>query len=151
VPHITHPKGRGIKRVTIQTIEAHEQRYATTGDWVYDPATESLEIFVTKTGDWREEQAVAFHEYAEALLCVQHGVDPDAVDEFDIHFEARRELQIEDDDAEPGDDPKAPYFLEHQVATSVEHILATHLGLHWPTYDANMGAASDAWGKPKAA
>ncbi|MDE2100972.1 MAG: hypothetical protein KGL39_27245 [Patescibacteria group bacterium] len=143
MPHPIHPKGRGVKSVAIHVVKAHEQRYPTTGDWVYDPRSQHINIFVTETGDWREEQAVAFHEYCEALLCVQHGVDPDSVDEFDQHFEETRDLR--DDDGEPGDDLKAPYYLEHQVATSVEHILATHLGLHWNTYDEHCGSASDAW------
>ena len=135
--HLTHPRGRGVRSVTITTIPHETHRYPTVGDWVYRRKSEHLTVFVSETGDWRESMSVAIHELVEAVLCIQHGVDPDAVDEFDMHFEKTRDFQ---DESEPGDDPKAPYYHEHQIATNVEHNVAMHLGLHWPSYNANLGA-----------
>ncbi|MDE2098144.1 MAG: hypothetical protein KGL39_12895 [Patescibacteria group bacterium] len=139
MPHLTHPRGRGVRSVTIETIPHSEHRYPTCGDWIYDPAKEHLTVRVSETGDWRESFCVAVHELVEAGICVQCGIDPDAVDEFDMHFEQTRDLQ-DDPDGEPGDDPKAPYYHQHQLATNIEHSVATHLGLHWPTHNANLGS-----------
>jgi hypothetical protein len=138
VSHTTHPKKRGVRSVEIRVIDGKEQRYPTSGDWEFDAKSGHLLISVSRTGDWREEQSVAFHEFCEALLCIQRGVTQESVDEFDMHFEEARDPQ---DESEPGDDPRAPYYLEHQIATIVEHLLATHLGLHWPTYNAHVGSA----------
>jgi hypothetical protein len=133
----------GVVGVGIHTIEHKKHRYPTTGDWLYDPSWGYVEVRTSRTADWRESMCVAVHELIEALLCVQHGVDPKAVDEFDIAYEARRAQGLEDEESEPGDDVTAPYYHQHQVAMVVERLLANELGLHWPTYNTNLGKLNE--------
>lgn len=134
--HQSEPSVEQIKTVSIKIIPHREQRYPTAGDWIWDPYTGDLQIRVSATADWREAISVAIHELVEATLCIQRHVNPDLVDSFDMFFEKNRK---DGDDSEPGDDPRAPYYDEHQVATNVEHIVTTALGLHWNTYNDHLG------------
>ncbi len=117
-------------KVIIETIPHKDQRYDTVGDWTDNPDT--LNIRVSKMGDWRKEVAVAYHELREALMCNHLGITQEAVDKFDMEFEDARQAG---DESEPGDDPEAPYFLPHQYATRDERLLVADLGLSWDDYD----------------
>jgi len=121
-------------KVVIETIPHDQQRYPTVGDWTWEGDT--LKIFISEMGDWRYEMLVAFHELAECLICKQRGITQGSVDTFDIAYEVKRQ---DGDDSEPGDDPSAPYYQEHQFATCVERLLALQLGVDWKTYDAAIG------------
>jgi hypothetical protein len=57
-------------------------------------------------------KAAERHEAIEAYLAIHAGVSPEAVDEFDRAYEAKRKAG---DDSEPGDDPKAPYRKQRQI------------------------------------
>lgn len=139
--HITAPSPTAIKTVSIKIIPHKEQRYPTAGDWIWNPFEGDLQIRVSATEDWRESLAVAIHELVEATLCIQDHVNADSVDSFDMFFEKNRKP---DDCSEPGDDPRAPYYGQHQVATNVEHVVTTALGLHWDTYNEHLGELDDA-------
>jgi hypothetical protein len=121
-------------RIIIETIPHEQHRYPTVGDWrlgAWDG--DSLHIYVSEMGDWRHEVLVAFHEFAEATLCKHRGIPEKAVDEFDIAYELER---AEGDESEPGDDPAAPYYWEHQFSTCLERLLAGQLDVDWTTYNA---------------
>jgi len=108
---------------------------------------EVLRIRVSKLGDWRYEMLVAVHELCETLMCMHDGVLVEDVDRFDKAFEARKQEQFGNltgyetvgvDDganAEPGDDPAAPYVKQHCIATAVERLMCAQLGCDWKTYD----------------
>jgi len=117
-------------QVTIKVIPNHQQRYPTVGDWVWEG--DNLTIFISDMRNWRYEMLVAFHELAECLLCKQRNISQSEVDLFDIAYEAKRKGG---DESEPGDDPNAPYYREHQFATKVEKMLAKELGVKWSTYN----------------
>jgi hypothetical protein len=36
--------------------------------------------------------------------------------------------------SEPGDDPRAPYYREHQFASGMERLMAAELGIDWQQY-----------------
>jgi len=72
------------------------------------------------------------HEAIEAVLCQHAGISPAAVDRFDKAYEARRKPG---DLSGPGDDPRAPYHHQHQVATSIEKRLTKQLDVDWAAYD----------------
>lgn len=133
-------------KILIKAIPHSEQRYPTVGDWyttstrtkdfdqkgsIPDPR-DTLQIRVSIMSDWRYEALVAVHELCEALLCARAGVTPKMVDEFDLSFEANR---VPGDQSEPGDDPKAPYFAQHQAATAIEKQFANYLGVDWAAYE----------------
>ena len=116
--------------VSIKTIPASEQRYATSGDWWFEG--DNLEIRVTEDGNWKYEMLVAVHELCEVLLCKDRGITQESVDAFDIAFEAARK---EGNTDEPGDEASAPYQKEHFFASNVERLLAAELKVNWKDYD----------------
>lgn len=123
-------------RIDIQTIPHHDQRYETVGDWFYDPDG-TLHLRVSEMDNWRYEFLVALHELVECALCRHMGITQSEVDEFDRGFEASRDEDCVD---EPGDDPAAPYRVQHCVATGVERIVAALLGVDWKSYDEAVNA-----------
>src|SRR6266403_2512350 len=116
-------------RIVIETIPHEKQRYPTVGDWFFDEKGDLI-IWVSELGDWRYEALISVHELVEVLLYKQKGVSQADVDQFDIQYE---KLRQEGDVLEPGDDPKAPYKVQHCIATGVERILAAELGVDWKT------------------
>lgn len=133
------PSKNEIRSIRIGIINHRDQRYETSGDWVYDPADGELIIYVSDLQDWRQSVCIGLHEAAEAAICVQRGIKQKDVDAFDIAFEANR---VEGDDREPGDDPHAPYREAHQTATEIEFILAQALGIGWREYENNVNSLS---------
>lgn len=113
-------------KIVIETIPHKDQRYDTVGDWWWEGQT--LQIRVSDMGDWRKEMCVAYHELFECLACKQAGISQKAVDAFDMSWEEHDGLD------EPGDDPKAPYFKQHQAAMNPELWLAHYLDLDWEEY-----------------
>ena len=116
-------------QITIKTIPHKKQRYATCGDWIVEDG--NVNIFVSELGDWREEMLIAYHELREALLCIHRGILQELVDAFDREYEQNRE---KGDTSEPGDNRNAPYFMEHQLASRDELLLAHDLGVDWEKY-----------------
>jgi hypothetical protein len=112
-------------RVVIQSIPHAEQRYDTVGDWITVPEDPTLAIRVSELSDWREMALVALHEFVEAVLCDHMGITSEAVDEFDQKWSG---------DGEPGDDPAAPYYRQHRIATTIERLIAEQLQVDWDEY-----------------
>jgi hypothetical protein len=75
-------------KVIIETIPHQDQRYNTVGDWRWHG--DILMISVSQLGNWKYEAAIAYHELREALHCKHLGISQEAVDAFDLEFEARR-------------------------------------------------------------
>ncbi|HEY1645805.1 MAG TPA: hypothetical protein VGF75_05550 [Candidatus Saccharimonadales bacterium] len=124
-----------LDHVSISVIPHKDQRYETVGDWLY--IGNSLHIFVSDMGNDNYHQLVAIHEYIEALLCRAAGIAEEDVTAFDKAFEEKRESG---NNEEPGNDPKAPYYAQHQFATQIEKILSVKLGVDWETYDEAVNA-----------
>jgi len=132
--------------IYIDTIAHEEQRYPTVGDWWMPLRRDkpehkqygmTLEVRVSRMSKEDHEFLVAMHEQIEAYLCYKRGISEEAVTDFDIAFEAVRAPENKD---EPGNDPLAPYYKEHQFATKVERILAEELGVNWEEYNAEVNA-----------
>jgi len=87
--------------------------------------------------DQRYEFLVGMHEAIEAYLAIHAGVSPEAADKFDRAYEAKRKAG---DDSEPGDNRKAPYYRQHQIATGIERLLAVELGVDWSAYDREVSS-----------
>jgi hypothetical protein len=125
-------------KIHIETIPHREQRYDTVGDWWLDEAGD-LQIRVSdmsrgSTGRRRMESLVAVHELIEALLCQFRGIADEDVTAFDTAFVPSPE------NAEPGDDPLAPYREEHFFATTIERLLSTELRVDWLDYENALAA-----------
>ena len=121
-------------KIIIQTIPSSEHRYSTCGDYWVDPDG-TMQIRVSDMKNWKYELLVAVHELIEQNLCLDRNIKEEDISAFDIQFEKEREEGKQPDDAEPGDDPKAPYRKEHFVSTNIERILAAELGVDWAEYD----------------
>lgn len=121
--------------VIIKTIPHRQHRYETVGDWWSEGKT--LHIRVSEMGSWKYEMLVAVHELVEVLQCKHLRISTASVDKFDIAFEKKRKPGNTD---EPGDDSRAPYRVQHGIATGVERILAALLGVDWNKYEAKINS-----------
>lgn len=151
-------------QIGIRTIPHDTQRYPTTGDWEFQrtgtraPRVIALHISVSEMGDERFEEAIGIHELIEALLCKHQGIDEDEVNDFDRCYELAREGLTGNPtretalagqrlkkfygcgckitaESEPGDDAHAPYYHQHQLATSVERMYLAEVGASWNEYE----------------
>ncbi|MFA6475944.1 MAG: hypothetical protein WCV68_00860 [Candidatus Paceibacterota bacterium] len=118
------------KKIEIKVIQDEDQRYNTVGD--YFVKKDKWEIIVSDLPSWKYEALVAIHELVEMVLCDDRKITNKSIDEFDIEYNKHRP---EDDASEPGDDPQAPYYKEHQFATKIEKMMAEELGVDWETYN----------------
>lgn len=126
-------------KIIVETIPHADQRYETVGDWtVSEDGT--LNIRVSDLGNNDHEFLVSLHELIEVKLCQAAGVTQEQVDQFDMQFEADRALGRHSDDAEPGDDPNAPYRRQHLMATAIEKMLAAAMGVDWRSYEEAINA-----------
>lgn len=118
-------------KILIESIPHAKQRYATCGDYWRDE-DDTLQIRISELADERYMLLVAIHELIEQTLCDQSGVYNDEIDSFDLAYEAKR---AQGDVSEPGDDPAAPYYRQHQFATGIERILAAEMDVDWKEYE----------------
>ena len=123
-------------RINIRVIPHTNQRYETCGDWYHD-ADGTTQIAVSSLGNWKMEICVAIHELVECMLCRWAGIPQSEVDQFDMTYEA---LRKDGDESEPGDDPLAPYHMQHCIATGIERILVAVFGINWKDYEAKINA-----------
>lgn len=129
-------------KVNIETIPHSEQRYDTCGDWWWEEGS-VLQIRVSSLGDTYFEQLIAFHEYAEALMCSKEGIKEEDVSAFDKDFEKLRSISPHlIGDMEPGNMETAPYFKQHKQATNLERMFAMDLGVNWKQYEAAVNNLS---------
>lgn len=112
--------------IIIKSIPHKEHRYPTCGDWWFEDGT--LQIRVSEELPEKSQELVVLHELAEVFMCKANGVTQEQVDQFDMNFEANRHP---DDESEPGDHPDAPYKDQHGLATAIERIAATQMGVNW--------------------
>ncbi len=119
---------------SIRTIPHREQRYETVGDfWTDRDGVRQFRVSAMGNPDF--EFLIALHELVESHLCQKRGIPDGAIDAFDKTFEIRRMLGQVEKDAEPGNDPTAPYWREHQFATAVEMSTAKEMGVDWEAYN----------------
>jgi hypothetical protein len=113
--------------IVLKVIPHAAQRYDTVGDWRWQGDT--LQIRVSREVGAKNPDFITLvfvHEAIEAILCRHDGITTSQVDAFDMAFKG---------DAQPGDDPAAPYHRQHQAAERIERQLATALGVKWSDYE----------------
>jgi hypothetical protein len=130
-----------IDKITVEFIPHKRQRYPTCGDWYFRGKT--LVIRVSKEMGLDSGFLVAMHELIEVWKATKRGVTVKEVDNFDIQYEKehRRGGKLNGkriDESEPGNDPRCPVFEEHQVATAIETLLCSFLGLSWAKHNRNV-------------
>ncbi len=128
---------------SIHQVPHRKQRYETVGDWI---PGRPAQIRVSKMKDQRYVFLVALHEMIEYELCKMNGITDKEVVAFDVNFEAERQNNLHPLEAEPGNDPRAPYRKEHDFATMIEMMVAQKLGVSWSDYERTVLALGP---KPK--
>jgi hypothetical protein len=111
-------------KIDITTLPHKFQQYKTLGDWT--GGDRHRMVFVSEMNHTDYEFLIALHELIEHALCLKRGITDDEVTKFDKEFQG---------DGEPGDDPKAPYWREHQVASLIESWICEELGLSEEKYN----------------
>jgi hypothetical protein len=129
----------------ISQIPHGRQRYQTVGDWI--PGN-PVKIRVSRMNDDRYFFLVALHEMIEFELCRMKGITDRKVVEFDISFERERRARLHSIEAEPGNDPRAPYRSEHGFATMIERMVARKMGVSWPAYTKAITSLGSRSGEP---
>lgn len=126
-------------KITIETIPHSTQRYPTCGDWFFEP---NGDLIIKVSEEMGNDSCflVGVHELIEVWLATKRGVTVQQVDDFDIAYEKshREGGTLEGkrlDESEPGSDPSCPVFKEHGVATAVEMLLCSELGISWKEHD----------------
>jgi hypothetical protein len=121
--------------INITVIPHNEQRYNTVGDWQFDDHG-NLTIKVSNLKDDKMNYLIAIHELIEAFLCRynQPEITGREVDEFDFAFESNNDF------SEAGDDPRAPYHIQHRFASAIEILLAVALGVNWKEYEERINS-----------
>ena len=122
-------------RIVMEAVPPEEMRLAAyreegCGDW-YIGVNGDVHIKVAGADVWDQLDMflLALHELFEARACFRSGVVQGAVDAFDAAFEAERAQGLHGPDEEPGDDPRAPYRVQHRDACIIEHVAARLLGV----------------------
>ena len=119
--------------IEIKTIPHNEQRYETCGDYYDDGDVKRFRV--SELEDWRYEFLVAVHELIEEALTRYHGIPEPLIKEFDVVYESDKSEGLIPMENEPGDDPRAPYWQEHQLSTGIERTLAALLKVNWQEYE----------------
>lgn len=120
-----------IPHISIYSVNHKDQAYETVGNFI-EIDEECTDFEISKMSDWRMEYMVAVHEFLEYGLVKHAGIDVKSIDTFDKAFEKKRKKGNTD---EPGDNKKAPYYEQHQFATSVEKMLCKKFGIKWKDYE----------------
>jgi hypothetical protein len=121
-----------LPNINAHIIPHKRQRYETSGDYFKKGGELCFRISKTKA-DY--EFLVLIHELTEYYLTQRNKISLESIDRFDMEFEKNRQPG---DISEPGDDPTAPYFKEHQFATMVERLVAAQLEISWKDYEKHM-------------
>lgn len=103
----------------IKVIERGTSRYPTVGDYYEENGTHI--ITVENTGDEFLNDLVALHELAELIMTKHNRIPISEIDNFDKQYKGD----------EPGDDESAPYYKEHQAASTIERILCIACKKDW--------------------
>ena len=111
-------------RIVIETIPHDQQRYDTVGDW--RKIGDDKVISVSNMENELYEFLVGIHELIEMYLCESYGIKEEEVDYFDF---------ANQDHPDPGNLKDAPYYRQHLIATIIEKMLASELGINWDDYE----------------
>lgn len=124
--------------IVAMIIPQVEQRYGTLGDYFQNEKYPHIDQYRMSNFSKVEDNPVTARMYAIAVLvhelvefeqCKRDGVPEQLITDFDMAFEMLGKP------GEPGDDPEAPYFHQHQRATFVERAVISAFGLNWDEYE----------------
>lgn len=114
--------------IQVDFIPHTKQRYDTAGDYYESVINDVPTTFfkISDTGNTWYNYLILFHELREYILANKDGVKLQDIDNFDFGFVG---------EGEPGDNPHAPYYKQHQLAEIAERSLAADMNLNWKDYE----------------
>lgn len=116
---------RAIKKIHVEFIPHHKQRYKTSGDFFFDTRNPHLlHVRVSRHKNPLVQWLILIHEIVEMFLVLKRNIPFEEIDRFDMSSE----------EEDPGSQADAPYHAEHMVALEVEHRLAKEVGVTWGSY-----------------
>jgi hypothetical protein len=127
--------------IVIKTIPHKEQKYDTAGDYYWQD--NEIAVRISRMDNRNYEFAIALHELLEIHLCLRDRIPLEWSTNFDLVFEKERAEGKHKDTNEPGDDPRCPYFKQHQMASRLEKYVIRILGEKWVDYDKATVALSN--------
>lgn len=133
-----NPSTKIPRQIVIKFIPHKQHRYDTVGDYYESGQIGTVHVEVSEMFDRRYEFLIAIHELIEMCLCDVSGISNKQIDDFDIGWK-----DFEDRFGEPGNDPKAPYYEQHQTAMRVEKELAEQMGVNWQEYEKFIDSLSE--------
>jgi hypothetical protein len=123
-----------MPKIIFEVIPHEKQRYNTVGDyWRDEDGVWHFQVSDAKNPDF--EFLVFIHELVEWYRTEKGCIPEPAISEFDEQFEEETRQGMHALDDEPGDDPRAPYYKEHQIATGFERMMCAILGVDWDQYE----------------
>ncbi len=133
-----------VEKVEIQIISHNSHRYQTLGDYfLTGKRRRSVLILASRMQNYWHSYLIAFHEFYEWMLITKAGIEEADIMAFDLRFEGEIKAGLQDKDAEPGEDSRAPYHQQHMLAYNAEKGLACDLGIDWDKYEAACKAMFD--------
>lgn len=113
-----------MRNIKVEFVK--EMRYATAGDYFIKDGETVIQVY--DQGDDEHNFLIFIHEAIEQFLTERAGIKEEDILKYDEQSK----------DEEPGDNPEAPYHIQHIQATIVEKLLAKYLNLAWSKYDAEI-------------
>lgn len=120
-----------LPEIHFKTIAHKDHRYPTVGDYWDD---KTVVEFRVSNMDSDKEFLVLIHELVEWFMTLRRGLLEPDIKKFDLLFEKERDQKKHSYTDEAGDDPRAPYYKEHQFATAIERLVCDRLGVDWNDY-----------------
>lgn len=129
--------------IWIKSIPLKElvERYGceSAGDY-WRPTPNLLNVRAADTGNEDFNFLISLHELLEEILCTKRGIKETDIQAFDQMFDREQKEGLHPEDAEPGNDPRAPYYREHMFATAMETLMCNEMGLKLCDYDEAVNA-----------
>jgi hypothetical protein len=131
-------RARKPLQVLLVTLPQKQLRSAPDiGDWQVNVDGSPAVCSCADTGKDISNAAVLLHEFVEAFLCFLHGVKEEEVSAFDRAWFKEEEDGVEHLYDAPGEEPVAPYHLEHVEAEKFERAFVELCGMGWDEHEAN--------------
>ena len=121
-----------MKPILLKIIPHCKQRLKNGDVADYFEISEKTVIAVSDLGKPEYNLLVQIHEIVELFLIKQVGIPIADIDKWDcLHPN------------EMGDDPKAPYHVQHVTASAIERFAAKQLGVNWRDYERTIERISN--------
>ena len=130
-------------KMILETLPPEQMRdFEPYGDYDINHEGTTVHVKIVETGRAEYNTILLAHEVIEVLLVILKRIPIGQIDEFDQRYEEARKRGLHAEHEEPGDDPDSPYCHEHCIATSVERMLCSFLGVSWKNYNDALGELS---------